>query len=127
MSDEQITVAHLRKVRIRIDPLEGDAFSGDVDRALTYQFIFGIGSRGLSPLEMELHGKALGEEILLPVPPEGLEALFGHLALPAFPVQQDKESARIRLTVERVAPAEEREVVQAMSETAACGCGCGGH
>ncbi len=119
MSKEEAVVAHLNKVGLRID-VPGRT-------AVAYDFVFGIGTEGLSPLEMELEGKRPEEEVQVEVPPEGPGALFGHLPPPPALTQTPPGADRLRVTVEQVRRAEEREVVRAMSEAAACGSDCCGH
>lgn len=127
MSKEETAVAHLHKVLLRIDVPARTGGSGPEGAPVPYDFVFGIGSEGLSPLEMALEGKRPGEEVQVEVPPEGPGALFGHLAPPPALVQPHPGPERLRVAVEQVERAEEREVVRAMSEAAACGSDCCGH
>jgi hypothetical protein len=109
-----------------MEPVGEDGSPTQEGGVTPFEFVFGVGSQGLSPLEMALEGCREGEERLVPIPDEGPEALFGHLHPP--PLAPAKGAARgIRFVVERAEPAGEREVIRAMSEAAECGSDCCGH
>jgi len=118
----------LRKVRLRMEVVqEGQGKEECVRGPGEYAFVFGVGSGGLSPLEMAIQGKADGDEMLFSVPEEGWEAFFEHLPIPEPAFIDLQANERLRLTVESVVHADQREIVQAMAEAAACGSDCCGH
>ena len=118
----------LRKVRLRMEVVqEGQDREDRVRGPLAYEFVFGVGSGGLSALEMAVQGKTEGDGMLLAVPEGGWEAFFEHLPIPGQGFLDLCANERLRLTVERVMPADQREIVQAMAEGAACGSDCCGH
>ena len=128
MSREERTVEHLRKVLLRMEPIGEDGSRIEEGGVLSFEFVFGVGSQGLSPLEMALEGCKEGEERHVTIPPEGVGALFGHLTPPPLRLSGPGGTAqRIRVVVERAEPAGDREVIQAMSEASECGSDCCGH
>jgi hypothetical protein len=128
MSQEERTVKHLRKVLLRVEPIGEDGSPIGKGGTAPFAFVFGVGSQGLSPLEMALEGAGEGEERRIPIPAGGAEALFGHLAPPRLEPRGAGGAAReLRVVVERAEPAGDREVIQAMSEASACGSDCCGH
>ena len=112
-------VEHLKKVELRLESAAGDG--GPVP----FSFVFGVGSEGLSPFEMGIEGRSVGEIVSIPVPDGGPASLFGHLAPPS--VNLGSMGGELQVTVTAVAPAEQREIIQAMAEGASCGSDCCGH
>ena len=96
------------------------------------EFIFGLGTEGLTSFERLLHGKTAGDEIEFNVYKERLRTIFGHLCVDLSGVEDcQAESLAVRASVLQVTPASNREVVKAMAAQTSCGdgcdCGCGGH
>jgi len=92
------------------------------------EFIFGIATEGLTPLEARLAGKRVGETVAFSLEPRRISTVAGHLCrhLPKLPDKEEPVFLRIR--IEDIRPADNREVVRAMAEMSACGEGCcGGH
>jgi hypothetical protein len=128
MRQEERTVKHLRKVLLRVEPIGEDGSPIGKDGSTSIEFVFGIGSQGLSPLEMALEGCEEGEERHVAVPPDGVEALFGHLEPPPLELRGAGGTAQqLRVFVEGAEPAGDREVIRAMSEASECGSDCCGH
>ena len=126
MDREEEKVNSLKKIGLQVDWLPGPGASRGDAAPESFSFVFGVGSEGLSPLEMRLQGLAAGETVTVPVPAEGPALLFGHLAFPAA-LGGAAAGGELRITVTGVAPAEQREIIQAMAEGAACGSDCCGH
>jgi hypothetical protein len=95
-----------------------------------FEFIFGIGSSGLTPFEYQLAGLSEGEAVTMPVKQSEAWQFFGCLRPPIPQLAGNNEVFFLHARVLRVARAESREVVKAMADQAACGdCGgdCCGH
>jgi len=119
-------VDNLKKVSLGIEAWtnrdgEENAYTEDVT------IIFGIGSGGLSPLEMQLQGRRTGDVLKGRVlRPQWVE-FFGR-PLPAVLTDSNaNEEIVFRIRVKGVEPAEQREVVKAMAEAAECSSGCCSH
>jgi hypothetical protein len=100
----------------------------DISRK-TAEFIFGVGSTGLSPLEAKLAGKRIGDTVVFSLDRNRIPALAEHLCrhMPQVPDGDDPFYLQIR--IEDIREADNREVVKAMAEMSECGegCSCGGH
>ena len=128
MSREERMVGPLRKVLLRMEPIGEDGSLIGKGGSTSFEFVFGIGSQGLSSLERALEGSKEGEERHISVPAEGVADLFGHLTPPPIQLHGEEGPAQqIRVVVERAEPAGDREVIQAMSGAAECGSDCCGH
>lgn len=91
------------------------------------EFICGLGSRGLTAFERRLSGLAAGETALLKLSPGGMDAFFEHLILPPIIFPAQIEAFYLRTRVDRVAPADPREVVRGLATMGGCGDDCCGH
>jgi hypothetical protein len=92
-----------------------------------FQFIFGIGTDGLSPFEFELAGKKEGDILELQLGREAVTEVFQHLPIPPLQVPQEGERFHLKVRVEKVSPADRKEIIKAMAEMASCGDHCCGH
>lgn len=92
-----------------------------------FEFIFGIGTDGLSPFEFKLAGKKEGDIVELELRREAVADMFQHLPIPPLQVPQEGERFHLRVRVEKVSPADQKEIIKAMAEIASCGDHCCGH
>jgi hypothetical protein len=92
-----------------------------------FEFIYNLGPGGLSPFEYELADKAVGDRIFIHVNHAQVSEIFEHLEalVPKFP--ENAESFFVQVKVIKIDPADQREVIKAMAETASCGDQCCGH
>jgi hypothetical protein len=97
-----------------------------------YEFIFGLGPEGMTPFEYELVGKSVGEEVLIHLKKDNLAMFFEHLNLPLTNVFEANDDVFLKVHIDSVASADNREVVKSLAAMAAhgisggsCGCGCG--
>lgn len=93
------------------------------------EFVYGIGSQGLTGVEYALAGKAAGEKVELWVEACEAHEALGHLPLPAFQWFPAWPKAFLCLEILSVAAPEPREIVRAMAQAQSsseggCGCGC---
>ncbi len=127
------TVEGLKKVALTVRagsaPGESDLTGGPVPMS----FIFGLGVEGLTPFEYSLAGKKAGDEVAAPIGPGEMGKVFCHLNPKLPPISATGGTFYVTARVDKVAPADSREVVQAMALMSqcgggeGCGCGCGGH
>lgn len=99
-----------------------------------YEFVFGIGSGGLTPFEYELAGKTVGDHIDLHLRDSQMQTFFGHLYPPVVGLFLDHPELFLTARINAVETAQGREIIKAMAEMTAhsegscsCGgsCGCG--
>jgi len=127
------TIAPMMKVQLnfragtgpdRMDiPLENPGF----------EFIFGIGTGGLTPFEHQLAELSVGDKITLQLQQEDAQHHFEHLFPPVRGLFLDRPDLFLEVALAGVGPADSREVIRAMAEMTAhgeggcgggCGCGC---
>ncbi len=101
-----------------------------------YEFIFGIGSAGLTPFEYELAEKTVGDEIAFHLRDAQRSRFFEHLYPPVVGLFLDHTELYLTARINSIETAEGREIIKAMAEMTArsegscgcgdnCGCGCG--
>lgn len=122
-------VENLKKISLK---LEAGTSSQDMDLSLDnpeFEFIFGIGPCGISPFEYELVDKTEGQQILVELKKQNFTLFFEHLHLPISHLIDNRESFFLKVQIEKIAPADHREVVKALADVTAhghgCDCGCG--
>ena len=94
------------------------------------EFIFGLGLEGMTPFEYELAGRTEGESILLHLKKEDFYSFFEHLNPPITDLFDGRDDVYLKVNIDVVTLAENREIVKAMADLAAhggagCDCGCG--
>ena len=97
-----------------------------------YEFVFGIGTSGLTPLEYELAEKNVGDVLDFHLHGTQMQTFFGHLYPPVVGLFLDHSELFLSARIISVETARSREVVKAMAEMTAhnegscsCGGGCG--
>ncbi|MFZ5571139.1 MAG: hypothetical protein ACOZF0_12080 [Thermodesulfobacteriota bacterium] len=120
-------VDHLQKILLEVraggDP-ETPAPTGT-----QVEFVFGVGSCGLAPIESSLQGRKAGDELDFRLLREEIRPFLGHL-FPVFAqLPLTAETLHLSIRIESVRPAGDREIVKALAGNTACGdgcdCGCG--
>jgi hypothetical protein len=120
-------VGHLKKISLLLQA-GTSAETMDLTREpIPYDFIYGVGTQGLSPFEFELSNKAGGDEIVLAVGTKEMPDFFCHHFIPPLAIPEGVEVFYLRLRIVGVSAPDQREVIKAMAEAAACGSGCCGH
>ena len=94
------------------------------------EFIFGLGLEGMTPFEYELADRSEGESVLLHLRKEDFYSFFEHLNPPLTDLFDGKADVYLKVNINAVTPAENREIVKAMAAMtthggAGCDCGCG--
>ena len=125
-------VENLKKITLSI---QAGTSPDTLDLAPNYpeiEFIFGLGPEGMTPFEYELADKAEGESVLLHLKKEAFYSFFEHLNPPLMDLFDGRNEVYLKVNIEAVTPAENREIVKAMAAMAThagagcdCGCGCG--
>lgn len=103
-------------------------------KPVRFTFVFGVASRGLAPIEYELNGKVPGDELILSLSSLRFRRLFEHLSpavLEVFPILHKQDFFVLKIRVEQVTGAGQREIIRAMAAATEgcnaggdCGCGC---
>lgn len=121
------TIEYLMKVSLTV---KSDDSNPDDNRGTPFEFIYGIGSTGITPFEKALFGKTVGERVQFKIPATEYCEIVGHLELPLREQTGIMAPVSLQVTIDRIAKAQDHEVVKAMASGGSCsdcGCGCGGH
>lgn len=123
-------IDNLKQVKLEImagaDPKEAGSSSIKGE----FEFIFGVGSTGISPFEKALYGKEVGDQILMEVNGKDLCQTFVHLEPPQFNTLFSNGTYTINIIVKEITDPTPTEIVKAMANTGKCGgadCDCCGH
>ena len=93
--------------------------------ASEFEFIFGLGPEGLSPLECDLAEKTVGDNIVVHLGKQNLHEYIAHVQLPVHTVFENRDSIFLAMRVEAINQADSREVVRTMAQMTGHGTGCG--
>jgi hypothetical protein len=127
MEGKDQKVGNLRKISVLLQAGTRPETMDLTGEPIPYDFIYGVGTRGLSPFEFELANKAGGDEMVLPVNTEEMPDFFCHHFIPKLAIPEGVEIFYLRIRIVGVSSPDQREVIKAMAEAAACESGCCGH
>ena len=117
------TIENLMKVSLTLT-------TGEDEPAAPFNFIYGVGSQGITPFEKALFGKRVGDRIQLDLSPTDFCETIGHLELPLLKQTGIMQPISLTVAINAIDKATDQEVVRAMAAGGSCddcGCGCGGH
>jgi hypothetical protein len=120
-------VDFLKKITLSV---EAGATTDSMDlipESSQFEFIFGLGTAGLTPLELELADKREGDEVRFHINRKEISKVFQHLIPPPLNIPEHLDSFYLKLQVIRVIPADQKEVIKALAEIANCDDHCCGH
>lgn len=92
------------------------------DSEVGYEFIYGLGTGGLTGFEYALANMQLGESIQLHIQTQQIKKFFGHIHLPVFYNIGELSSFYLNVRIQDLRQAAPREVIKAMAAIAGCGC-----
>ena len=122
-----MNIAYMRKVTLSLSAgEEGKRIEGGLDPK-QFDFIYGIGSDGLTPLERILEGRQEKDELLLETKGNDPVHIFQHLWFPEIDDLFRQGPSLLKITVLSVSEADPRDVIRALAETARCGDDCCSH
>ncbi len=105
-------------LRVTIKDINGNPLLNSSE----FDFIFGIGTTGLAPLEYLIEGKCQGDEVQIRVENRDITHIFGHIP-PPFSIESIKIDTPFIISIEilSVSTPEDREVIRALADIANCG------
>ncbi len=125
-------VGNLKRVRLSVHAGTAPDSNDLTPEPVELEFIFGLGTSGMTPFEYELSDKHEGDRFSLSLRPEDIPMFFEHqcICLPRLPANAD--TYYLTITIDKVSDVSASEVVKALAESTGCGggdcgCGCGGH
>lgn len=127
MKEQQQPVGPLKKISLLLEAETGPEQPDSTAGAIGFEFIFGMGSKGLCPFEFQLADKKEGDSLSLRVRGEDLGDLFQHLPLPSLPIRESTDAFYLKVKIVKVSQAEPKEVIKALAEAGSCGDHCCGH
>ena len=119
------TVDNLKKITLTF---EAGTSANQMDitaRPQSMTFVYGLGTVGLTPFEYALADKSTGDVVMVSIRPGELIRTFGHLQPPFETKLDDTSEVHLKVRVDKIKPAEGREIISAMAAAAECGCDCG--
>ncbi len=120
-------IDHLKKITLSIEAGTTSDSTDLTPQSSQFEFIYGLGISGLTPFEIQLADKTVGEEIHLHISREGIPQVFQHLILFPLPQPEHLDSFYLKLKITKVIPADQREVIKTLAEIANCEDQCCGH
>ena len=131
MNNAMKKINNLDKVTLSLEMGNTPEVMDLTSQPFQFEFIFGLGTEGLTPFEYELAGKTEGDKIVIELEREKIHDLFQHLYKHLCPFPETPALFALKAEVVHVAPTETRDVIRALSEITGCGsdcsCGCGNH
>jgi hypothetical protein len=121
MKEQKEKVALLKKVHLSLEAGKTLDSMDLTPSPIRFDFIFGLGTGGLTPFEYELAEKEVGETIALSISKGRIPDMFGHLwpYLPSFP--GDVEILYLKVHLIGLSSADQREIIKALAESAEMG------
>ena len=120
-------IENLKKVTLSLEAGTSSDHMNITPRPTDFEFVFGLGTLGLTPFEFTLADKKCGDEILVQLRQENLQIYFEHINLPIFRYTKDHNSFYLKATIINVSQPDNNELLKAMAHIANCGDSCCGH
>ena len=120
-------IGPLTKVSLALAASEYDPGNRQPAAKIQFEFIYGIGTEGLSAFEKELHGLLPGARMKTRIEIKEMESFFEHLRCRLSEAVKIQPPFNLAIEVLSVRPATDRELVHALAnrDSGGCDCGCG--
>ena len=128
MNSEQTEVGYLKKIGLSLEAGTSEENMELTDKPFDFNFIFGVGTDGITLFEKALFGKCPGDEIIVEVIPHQINDILGHLKQAVQNLFPMKTPCFLKARVVSVDTPDQREIVRAIAAGVAssgCDCGCG--
>ena len=127
MEDNRQVVENLKKVKIAVQAGSSPESMDILSEPFEFEFIFGLGTSGLTPFEFSLASKYRDDEVVLHIGLRDIPETFAHIQLPVFHDLPETDSFYLKVRIADIQPAAGRELIKAMAEVGGCGDGCCGN
>lgn len=130
MDANETKVNNLKKITLSLKAGTTPQTMDLMPQSSELEFIFGIGTSGLTPFEYKIVNKTSGDEITLYLKRKEIYSTFEHMTRPVLNllnVLKDQDSFYLKAHINNVVPANNKEIVKAMAAINSCegDCGCG--
>lgn len=120
-------ISGIKKITVSVKAGDGPGEMNLWPEPIFFDFIYGIGTSGLSPFEVKLAEKEAGEIVALNLTRDEMPEFFTETFLLFNRIPVDKNEVYLIIQIVEVSDADQREVIKSMSGLAACGDHCCGH
>ena len=124
---ESKKIDNLKKITLSVEAGTAPDSMDLTPQSSQFEFIYGLGISGLTPFEIHLADKTVGEEVRLHINREEIQQVFQHLILFPLNLPEHLGDFYLKLKIIKVSRAEQREVIKALAEIANCEDYCCGH
>jgi hypothetical protein len=114
----------LKKVTLSMEAGTSPELMDLTPRPSQLEFIYGLGTEGLTPFEFQLVDKTVGNEVRLQISGEQIPRVFQHLSLPSINIPETLNTIFFKFIVLEILHTNQREVIKALAENANCGDSC---
>jgi hypothetical protein len=122
-------ISPLTKVTLTLTACADDSSTGPPQAKTQFEFVYGIGTGGLSAFEKELHGLFIGDRMTIRATADEMQSYFEHLRCPILEAVKLQPPFDLTIEVQSATPATNRELVHALANIDVngcdCDCGCG--
>jgi hypothetical protein len=127
MSGSGERVEPLKKIALTVTAGNSCHFTDHSGDTGSMEFVYGVGPDGLTPFEYALADAGVGESITVQVEEDQYETTFGHLQMMLPDALPNEFPIFLKVRVDHVEPAHQREIIRAMAEASSCNETCCGH
>ena len=122
-------VVPMHKISLSLCAIPQAPENAQATAARTFEFIFGIGTEGMSAFEQALQGKSKGDKLSVSVGYHNMHAYFEHLLCPLMEAIEINPPFDLEIEIRSVTAVSDRELVKALAQKSGgcegdCGCGC---
>jgi hypothetical protein len=120
-------IENLKKVTLVLEAGTSSDHMNITPRPIQFEFVFGLGTFGLTPFEFTLADKICGDESLVRLHQENLQRYFEHINPPILRYTKDRKTFYLKVRILNISQADSKELLKAMARIADCGDNCCGH
>jgi len=120
-------ISPLTKVTLTLTACPDNSSIGPSPAKTQFEFVYGIGTEGLSAFEKELHGLFIGDRMTIRAVADEMQSYFEHLRCPLLEAVKLQPPFDLTIEVQSVTLATNRELVHALAnrDVSGCDCDCG--
>ena len=131
MENNSYIVEPLKKISLNYTAGTTPELKDLMDTPENLEFIFGIGTEGLTQFECALDGKKAGDQGFIEVGKKNFEEIFGHIIPCKQPFPVSAGHFFLHYSITDISDASSTEIIKSMAAKSGgcgdgCDCGCGG-